>query len=392
MSTINLQRSKMQICYSDQSDNSDQLDQSDQLYDDINSSIKQNKKHDNNFYNNQRDITSKQNDKRNKSNLPFVERFRPKTLDGIMSHTETIKILKKFITQHNIPHLLFYGPPGTGKTSTIEAFVNELYGEEYVEYMTMNINASEERGIEIVRNKIKNFVSTSPIHLGKKGAPTYKFVILDEADAMTLDAQGMLKQVIEYYTDNARFCLICNCNKKINPAIQSRCTIFNFPPLDYHSVKKKIDSIAIEFNLTVTEDGIETLWKLSNGDMRKVLHMLQVISINNKIIDAEKITKFKNYPTKREIEIMYDILLKGKFQESANFVKRLICEKHYSLIDILTELTYRINSEIVTKKMDPLKGAELITDLRDVEMNLIVTADTEIQMLNIVGVFCSLFG
>lgn len=338
------------------------------------------------------DITSKQDEKPNKSNLPFVERFRPNTLDGIMSHTETIRILKKFITQHNIPHLLFYGPPGTGKTSTIEAFVNELYGEENVEYMTMNINASEERGIEIVRNKIKNFVSTAPIHLGKKGAPTYKFVILDEADAMTLDAQGMLKQVIEYYTDNARFCLICNCNKKINPAIQSRCTIFNFPPLDYVSVKKKIDSIAIEFNLTVTEDGVETLWKLSNGDMRKVLHMLQVISINNKIIDSEKITKFKNYPTKHEMKIMYDILVEGKFQKSVNFVKTLIREKHYSLIDILTELTYRINFEIITKKMNSLKGAELITDLRDIEMNLIITADTEIQMLSIIGVFCSLFG
>lgn len=322
-----------------------------------------------------------------KTNLPFVERFRPKTLDGIMSHGETIRILKKFITQHNIPHLLFYGPPGTGKTSTIEAFVTELYGSENVEYMTMNINASEERGIEIVRNKIKNFVSSAPINKGKEGSPTYKFVILDEADAMTPDAQGMLKQVIEYHTDNARFCLICNCNKKINPAIQSRCTIFNFPPLDYESVKKKIDMISKEFSLTVTQDGIETLWKLSNGDMRKVLHMLQVISINNKYIDSDKITKFKNYPTNEDMNNLYAILLKGNLKTSIKFTKELINKKHYCLTDILAELTDRISNSIINKEMDQYKGSEIIIDLRDIEMNLIVTTDTDIQLMSIISVF-----
>ncbi|VBB18349.1 DNA polymerase III [Yasminevirus sp. GU-2018] len=325
--------------------------------------------------------------KQDRSNLPFVERFRPNVLDGIMSHGETIRVLKNYLQRHDIPHLLFYGPPGTGKTSTIEAFVNELYGQEGVEFMTMNINASEERGIEIVRNKIKDFVSTDPIRAGKAGSPRYKFVILDEADAMTLDAQGMLKQVIEYFTDNARFCLICNCIKKINPAIQSRCSIFNFPPLDFVSVQKKIGAIAKEFKFTVTPDGVQTLWKLSNGDMRKVLHMLQVISINNKVIDSEKITKFKNYPTNGEMDNVYSTLLKGDLMDSNTLVKNLIKQKHYSLSDILTELTLRISKSLMDKKMDPLKGANLLTDLRDIEMNLIVTADTDIQMTSIVSVF-----
>lgn len=325
--------------------------------------------------------------RKDRINLPFVERFRPDTLDGIMSHGETVRILKNYLDRYDIPHLLFYGPPGTGKTSTIEAFVNELYGNEGVEFMTMNINASEERGIEIVRNKIKDFVSTNPIRYGKVGAPTFKFVILDEADEMTLDAQGMLKQVIEFYTDNARFCLICNCIKKINPAIQSRCSIFNFPPLDFTSVQRKISEIAEEFDLTVTPDGTETLWKLSNGDMRKVLHMLQVISINNKIIDAEKITKFKNYPTIGEMDEMCAILLRGKLAESYAFVKNLISQKHYSLTDVLAELTFRVSKSLIDKKMNPQKGARLLIDLRDIEMNLIVTSDTDIQLLSIVSVF-----
>jgi replication factor C subunit 3/5 len=320
--------------------------------------------------------------------LPFVERFRPKTLDNVMSHHETIQVLKKFITQHNIPHLLFYGPPGTGKTSTIEAFINELYGEDNVDFVTMKINASEERGIEIVRNKIKNFVSTIPMHhLSKKDAPRYKFIVLDEADAMTFDAQGMLKQVIEYYTDNARFCLICNCNKKINPAIQSRCAIFNFPPLDFESVKKKSLMIAEEFDLTITNDGIETIWKLSNGDMRKVMHMLQVISIGNKVIDSDRVTTFQKYPTKADVDKIYQMLIRGNMKQSLLFFKSIIKGKGYALNDVLTELTHKVIESISKNEIDQKKGGELLLDMRDVEMNLIVTSDTDIQLTNLVCVF-----
>src|SRR5579872_7142459 len=305
--------------------------------------------------------------KEDRSHLPYVERFRPKTLDDVMSHENTIQILKKFIVQHNIPHLLFYGPPGTGKTSAIDAFSNELYGAENVEYMTMNINASEERGIEIVRNKIKNFVSTIPIKNDNESAPKYKLVILDEADAMTFDAQGMLKQVIEVYTNNARFCLICNCNKKINPAIQSRCTVFNFPPIDYVSVKKKINMIASEFNLTITEDGIETIWRLSKGDMRKVMHMLQVITINNNVINTDTITSFQKYPSNADSTELYDVLINKDLRTALQFTTDLIKEKHYSMSDILSELTHKINRDIIAGKLNPDKGCDLLLNLRDVE-------------------------
>ena len=327
------------------------------------------------------------NNIKNISSLPFIERFRPKRLDDVMSHQKTIQILKKFITVHNIPHLLFYGPPGTGKTSTIEAFIGELYGVQNVEYMTMNINASEERGIEIVRNKIKNFVSTIPIKIGNMSGPKYKFVILDEADAMTYDAQGMLKQVIEYYTDNARFCLICNCNKKINPAIQSRCSVFNFPPLDFESVEKKIKMISHDFDFNITDDGIETIWKLSNGDMRKVMHMLQIITINNKIIDSDTITTLQKYPTKNDVDNIFTILMKGKLQNSLKFIKNIIKSKHYSLIDILTELTIKITNSIINKEIKNDISCKILLDMRDVEMNIILTSDTDIQLTNIVCIF-----
>lgn len=341
-----------------------------------------------NNYNEKYDLKENiKGDKKKNTHLPFVERFRPKKLDDVISHQDIIITLKNFISQHNIPHLMFYGPSGTGKTSTIESFVNELYGEENVEYMTMNINASEERGIEIVRNKIRNFVSTLPIYNNNKQGPSYKFVILDEADAMTADAQAMLKQVIEHYTYNARFCLICNYIKKINIAIQSRCTTFKFSPLDFESVKKKIYDISKENKIIVTPDGIETIWKLSDGDMRKVMHMLQVISINHKKIDADIITKFQKYPTKNHVLEIYNILLKGNLHKSISILKKYVSNECYSLADIINELTHMLVNDIINKKLDKKIGGKIISNLRDVEMNLIVTSDTEIQLYGISAVF-----
>jgi len=319
--------------------------------------------------------------------LPFVERFRPKTLDDVMSQEETVNTLKQFLNKQNIPHLLFYGPPGTGKTSTIEAFTSQLYGPDNVDYMTMKINASEERGIEIVRNKIKNFASTLPIKIDKDTGPQYKFIILDEADAMTLDAQGMLKQVIEVYTKNARFCLICNCNKKINPAIQSRCMVFNFSPLDFDSVKKKISYISEEFGIDITNDGIKTIWKLSNGDMRKVMHMLQVISITQKKITSDVVTKFKKYPTDSEIDSLYKILKNKDLKKSINYFRQFINQNHYALIDILAELTSKLNNDIINGVIDSVSGANILLNLRDVELNIIVTTDTDVQLSAISAVF-----
>jgi replication factor C subunit 3/5 len=321
-----------------------------------------------------------------RSQLPYVEQFRPTTFDEILSHDNNIKILKKLILRHDIPHLLFYGPPGTGKTSTIEVYMNELYGKEYTQYMVMNLNASEERGIDTIRIKIKDFVSASPL-FNKPNSPKYKFVILDEADAMTNDAQGMLKKFIEYYTPYARFCLICNCNKKINPAIQSRCSIFNFPPIDYKSAQIKINSIATTFNFVVTDGAINILWKLSNGDMRKILHMLQVISINNKLITADIITTIKKYPSIKDIDKIFSILCNRNLHISIKKINNIIKNKNYSHNDLLKELTEKVNDAIINNQIEHIYGVKVLLLLRDIEINISITLDTDIQLLNIICAF-----
>lgn len=137
-----------------------------------------------------------------------------------------------------MPHLLFYGPPGTGKTSTILACAKQLYTPVQFKSMVLELNASDDRGIGIVRGQILNFASTRTIFSG-----TFKLIILDEADAMTNDAQNALRRIIEKYTENVRFCVICNYLSKIIPAVQSRCTRFRFAPLTPEQILPRLDKI-----------------------------------------------------------------------------------------------------------------------------------------------------
>ena len=176
--------------------------------------------------------------------IPWIEKYRPSKLSNIVSQNNIINILKIYLKNKTIPHLLFYGPPGTGKTSVILSYAKELYKDKYP-YMVMELNASDERGIEVVRNRIKQFVMSDNVFydIKNKKSKIFKLVILDETDAMTDDAQAILRHIVERYTDNARFCLICNYIKKINPALLSRCTSFRFSPIGSEEMKKKLIKI-----------------------------------------------------------------------------------------------------------------------------------------------------
>ncbi|KPP57531.1 hypothetical protein Z043_124734, partial [Scleropages formosus] len=167
-----------------------------------------------------------------------VEKYRPQTLDDLISHQDILSTIQKFISEDRLPHLLFYGPPGTGKTSTILACARQLYKDKEFNSMVLELNASDDRGIDVVRGPILSFASTRTIF--KKG---FKLVILDEADAMTQDAQNALRRVIEKFTENTRFCLICNYLSKIIPALQSRCTRFRFGPLSQDQIIPRLEHV-----------------------------------------------------------------------------------------------------------------------------------------------------
>ncbi|KAI9299613.1 YNL290Wp-like protein [Cunninghamella echinulata] len=170
-------------------------------------------------------------------NLPWVEKYRPKSLDQVVSHEEITDTLKTFMERNRLPHLLFYGPPGTGKTTTILACARQIYGEKF-QSSILELNASDDRGIDVVREQIKNFASTRTIY-----SSGFKLIILDECDNMTNQAQSALRRVIEKYTKNVRFCIICNYVSKIIPAIQSRCTRFRFSPLALEQVDHRLTTV-----------------------------------------------------------------------------------------------------------------------------------------------------
>ncbi|CAM9682196.1 unnamed protein product [Rangifer tarandus platyrhynchus] len=211
-------------------------------------------------------------------NLPWVEKYRPQTLDDLISHQDILSTIQKFISEDRLPHLLLYGPPGTGKTSTILACAKQLYKDKEFGSMVLELNASDDRGIDIVRGPILSFASTRTIF--KKG---FKLVILDEADAMTQDAQNALRRVIEKFTENTRFCLICNYLSKIIPALQSRCTRFRFGPLTPELMVPRLEHVVEEEKVDISEDGMKALITLSNIMELKTLKGLALHDILTEI-------------------------------------------------------------------------------------------------------------
>ncbi|KAL8950750.1 MAG: hypothetical protein Q9222_003224, partial [Ikaeria aurantiellina] len=236
---------------------------------------------------------------------PWVEKYRPKNLKDIAAQDHTITVLQRTLQASNLPHMLFYGPPGTGKTSTILALAKELYGPEMFKSRVLELNASDERGISIVREKVKDFarmqLSNPPIHYKDKyPCPPYKIVILDEADSMTQDAQSALRRTMETYSKITRFCLICNYVTRIIDPLASRCSKFRFKSLDQGNAKKRLEEIANMENVKLESGVIDALIECSEGDLRKAITFLQSAA---RLAGAVKIpqAKLNGHSKKRKV-------------------------------------------------------------------------------------------
>ncbi|XP_043494775.1 replication factor C subunit 5 isoform X2 [Polistes fuscatus] len=272
-------------------------------------------------------------DNEKSANLPWVEKYRPKKLEDLISHEEILKTINKFINENQLPHLLLYGPPGTGKTSTILACARKLYKPEQFNSMVLEMNASDDRGIGIVRGQILNFASTGTMY--RSG---FKLIILDEADAMTNDAQNALRRIIEKYTENVRFCVICNYLGKIIPALQSRCTKFRFGPLQSEQILPRLNEVIELENLKVTEDGKQALMTLCSGDMRKVLNILQSTWLAFGSVTEETVYSCVGHPLPVDIKNIANWLLNESYELSYCKIQDLKIKKGLALQDILTEL------------------------------------------------------
>ncbi|KAI7228356.1 Replication factor C subunit [Hortaea werneckii] len=216
---------------------------------------------------------------------PWVEKYRPKSLDDVTAQDHTVTVLRRTLQSANLPHMLFYGPPGTGKTSTVLALAKQLYGPDLIKSRVLELNASDERGISIVREKVKDFarmqLSNPPAgpageeYRRKYPCPPYKIVVLDEADSMTQDAQSALRRTMETYSKITRFCLVCNYVTRIIDPLASRCSKFRFKSLDEANAGKRLEDIAKLEGVKLEDGVVDTLLRCSEGDLRKAITFLQ---------------------------------------------------------------------------------------------------------------------
>ncbi|CAG9768435.1 unnamed protein product [Ceutorhynchus assimilis] len=316
--------------------------------------------------------------KEQRVNLPWVEKYRPSTLDDLVSHEDIIKTVSKFIREDQVPHLLFYGPPGTGKTSTILACARQLYTPAQFSSMVLELNASDDRGIGIVRGQILTFASTRTIF--KSG---FKLIILDEADAMTMDAQNALRRIIEKYTENIRFCIICNYLSKIIPALQSRCTRFRFGPLSPNQILPRLNYVIDEEKVEITEDGKEALLTLANGDMRKVLNVLQSTWLAYKNVTEDTVYTCVGHPLRIDIENIVKWLLNEDMKTASKNIQELKTLKGLALSDIITEIhkfVHRIEFPFETT-------IRLLDKMAEIEYRLAQGANEGIQLTGLIASF-----
>ncbi|MQL76879.1 hypothetical protein Taro_009275 [Colocasia esculenta] len=286
---------------------------------------------------------------------PWVEKYRPQSLADVAAHRDIIDTIDRLTNENRLPHLLLYGPPGTGKTSTILAVARKLYGAQY-HNMILELNASDDRGIDVVRQQIQDFASTRSFD----AKCSVKLVLLDEADAMTKDAQFALRRVIEKYTRSTRFTLICNHVNKIIPALQSRCTRFRFAPLDATHVTERIQYIIQAEGIDVSESGLAAVVRLSSGDMRKALNILQSTHMASQHVTEEAVYLCTGNPLPKDIEQIALWLLNDPFTDDISETKM---RKGLALVDIVREVTmfmFKI-------KMPSDVRVQMVNDLADIE-------------------------
>jgi replication factor C subunit 3/5 len=309
--------------------------------------------------------------------LPWVEKYRPSSLEEVVSQDDIVQTLERLVASQKLPHLLFYGPPGTGKTSTILAIAKKMYGQS-MQQMVMQLNASDDRGIDVVRNQIKEFSSTRMVF-----SSAHKLIILDEADAMTSDAQMALRRVIEKYTKNVRFCIICNYVSKIIPALQSRCTRFRFSPLSTKQIAGRLDDIIAAESVEATSDGKEALMKLAKGDMRKVVNILQATSMAFPTVTQENVYLCTGNPLPSDMQQILSWLLNSKFDEALHNIDVLKTAKGLALQDIMTEVV-----PFVAAIEFPVQVRIFLTEqLADLEYRLASGTNEKVQLSGMVGVF-----
>lgn len=298
----------------------------------------------------------------------WIERYRPRKLDEIKGHDDIVRRLKGYVEQDDLPNLIFAGPAGTGKTAAAQCIARELYGEEWGQHL-LELNASDNRGIDVVRERIKNFAGSS------FGGQNYEIVFLDEADSLTDDSQQALRRTIEQFSHSTRFILSCNYVNQIIGPIKSRCTLFQFSPLSDAVVAERIQEIADLEGISLTDDGMDALVYVADGDMRRAINILQSLSDMDSTIDDETVFTHTTMPRPEEMEAILEHAIQDEFTEAYSLLDELLSERGVPANDLID----RMHRVIRRVDLPDDVATEVIDRVGEVDFRLTRGADERIQ-------------
>ncbi|TKA63141.1 hypothetical protein B0A55_02136 [Friedmanniomyces simplex] len=313
--------------------------------------------------------------------LPWVEKYRPASLADVSGHQDILATINKFVDSNRLPHLLLYGPPGTGKTSTVLALARRIYGNRNMRQMVLELNASDDRGIDVVREQIKTFSSTKQIFAGSfdktqnDSIANFKLIILDEADAMTSTAQMALRRIMEKYTANTRFCIIANYTHKLSPALLSRCTRFRFSPLKEVDIRRLVDKVIDEERVNIAADATDSLVTLSKGDMRRALNVLQACHASSTPLNIPGQPLQDSKDIKRDLitlETIYDCIAAPHPADISNITQTLLTTANVGSC---------LNTINTLKRTKGLALADILTALGEQLADVEVPAQTRVAWL-----------
>ena len=300
----------------------------------------------------------------------WTEKYRPKTLGEIIDQEEIVSRLQEFVKRAAMPHCLFAGPPGTGKTTAALCLAHDLFGVRFQDVF-MELNASDERGIDVVRTTVKEFARMASL-----SSVPFKILVLDEADNMTSDAQSALRRTMEKYTDTCRFVLCCNYSGRIIEPIQSRCALFRFTPLPDEKIVENLHRIAKNEGLKFTETGLRSIVEVAEGDLRKSINTLQAASSMSKGITEESVYQVVGRAKPTDVHEMLNHALKGDFIKAREELRHLLVR--YGLSG--SEIVRQIHSEIFRLAVPEKKRIDLVEAVGEIDFRLVQGGDEEVQL------------
>ncbi|MGQ9720702.1 MAG: replication factor C small subunit [Candidatus Jordarchaeum sp.] len=307
----------------------------------------------------------------------WTEKYRPKHLKEIVNQKEIVNRLEGFVSQKDLPHCLFAGPPGTGKTTAALCIARDLFGENF-QGNFLELNASDARGIDVIRTTVKDFARTMSL-----GDIPFKILVLDEADALTTEAQQALRRTMERFTRTCRFILIVNYSSRIIEPIQSRCALFRYPRLEREDIIGMLKIISEKEGVKLEDDGIEAVLYVSEGDMRKAINTLQASSALGESVNADSVYKVTGKARPEEVREMLELALSGNFVQSRKKLHELLINYGLSGIDVVRQV-HRETFNIAIPEVWKVRIADIVGEI---DFRISEGAHEEIQLSALLAQF-----